>query len=648
MSAAAALIVVFCLWCHVSFGASAQPSKQRSPLASTLPHWATAESLAGTVPPTAPIRLAIYLSWRNRAALVALATAVSTPGTPQYGKFFSPAQFRARFAPKALAVQKLSSWLQSQGFRVVAVPMSNKHVIVKGKMSAAVRAFGTRFAYFKVRGMLRRAPLSVPSIPLFLNSLGSITVHGLVEGDSRRKPMGRGRGRRRAPSMEGATLEVQGFGKVQNFELQKADRQTAAREEPLSGAATCSVWTPATTVGGTARPPSCGYTTAQLRSAYGVPSNLTGKSQTIAIITAYASPFMQNDLSIWAKRRGIPSSLLTFVYPSYNYSLQQGQLNPAPGYDAGWQQEEAMDIEVIHGIAPDAKLYFFGAASDSAEDLNAALGAVLDYGVASLVSNSYGSILDPSASQASTIKDNQPTTDLLLQAAVQGVGVFFSAGDDGDNYDVYGAPAVAYPACDPWAVAVGGTTLAISSAGKRLQEVYWGEKYVSDGRSAGGGGGGVTGLFPVPAYQNKSATVQKFFSSYWKKAHGRTIPDISANADPNTGAIVGFSTIQSNSIAPQEAVIGGTSLSCPIIVALVALAQQLKGRRLGFLNPKLYSLRGTAFIDIITPAGSSILTDVYGERIRYAVPGGLIVAPGFDSATGLGVPSSIFLKALAS
>jgi kumamolisin len=189
-------------------------------------------------------------------------------------------------------------------------------------------------------------------------------------------------------------------------------------------------------------------------------------------------------------------------------------------------------------------------------------------------------------------------------AAALGVTICAASGDNGSSDGVSdGANHVDFPASSPHILACGGTSL--QSANGRIQsESVW-----NDGAQGGAGGGGFSNQFPLPAWQS-SAKIKP------PSGGGRAVPDVSGDADPQTGYNV--------LVDGQKLVIGGTSAVAPLWSGLIALLNQKLGKPLGFIQPALYGLPQSAgaFHDIT--AGSN---------------GAFGAAPGWDAATGLGSPS---------
>jgi kumamolisin len=212
----------------------------------------------------------------------------------------------------------------------------------------------------------------------------------------------------------------------------------------------------------------------------------------------------------------------------------------------------------------------------------------------------------------------QGLEEILQEAAALGVTVCVAAGDDGSadmekkGWD--GQPHVDFPASSPFALGCGGTTLGASSGSNAPVERVW-----NDGPNGGATGGGVSNFFPKPFYQDNVSVPAPAQS-----AGGRGVPDVAADADPNTG----YSVVIGG--AKQE--IGGTSAVAPLYAGLIARINQsltsAAGNPVGFINPLLYAQSATAgvFHDI-TVGNNDVYHDLGGE---------FEAGPGWDACTGLG------------
>ncbi len=211
---------------------------------------------------------------------------------------------------------------------------------------------------------------------------------------------------------------------------------------------------------------------------------INGRGVTVAIVDAYASPTIRADIQQYAARNGgAPWALGQFKQHKPD-SIRLGFRDPAGGNggnlcdEQGWYGEETLDVEAVHTMAPGAKVLYVGAASCLDNDILNAVNDIVDGHQADIISNSYGDLgedIDPVEVRAETA--------VYIQAALEGIGVFFSSGDNGDEVDTTGARQTDFPASDPWVTAVGGTSLGVGRANNYLFETGWGttRSAVTDG-----------------------------------------------------------------------------------------------------------------------------------------------------------------------
>jgi subtilase family serine protease len=602
----------------VASGATAAPSP-RATLTGSAPPWATSSNFKGATATSDSVGFRVYLGWRGDAAATALA--VSTPGSASYGKYLTPAQFRQQFAPTQADVNAVKNWLTSQGFTVDYTPTNNLYVAAEGTVAQAAAAFGTTFGQYSVDGLTLTSPSADVSIP---SSLAG-TVDAVVGLDQSAALVHTDHVIADAPPSAG-------FRNARPCSAYWGEKQAtdlpAFQGQHLYYA-------------------PCGYVSAQLRGAYGLSGAGDGSGQTVAIIDAYASPTIVQDVNTYSSRHGLP----TFKGGQFSQVVAPGTMKRPENSrqdPQGWYGEETLDVEAVHSMAPGANIVYVGAPNNY-QDLDAALNHVVNNHLAQIVTNSYG--------WTTELLPNgyiKPYEDILEQAAAEGIGVYFSSGDNGDETQVMGYRTADWPASSPWVTAVGGTSLGVGASNQRLFETYWGtDKYLlKSGKwtSIGwlyGGGGGESRLFPVPSWQT---------SPY---SGGRVVPDVSMDADPNTGMLIGQTQSFPDGNYYDEYRIGGTSLASPLFAGLMAVADQAAGHAHGFVDPALYRAGAAAYNDVYASS-----TDPLGDvRVDYAngvdSSAGLLYSvrtfgdtltlhstPGFDDATGLGTPTASFIKAL--
>jgi len=622
---------------NVSFGGlfAQAANSGRSTLAGSAPTWANSKNYQSAANPTIDVGFRVYLGWNNPSAVEALAQAVSDPKSPSYGQYLTPQQFRQQFAPSQSQVGAVQSWLKSQGFSVEYTPMNNHYVSAEGTVAQAQAAFGTSFGVYSVGGLSLRSPSADVTIP---NSLANIVTGVLGLDDSVQFV--------HTDSTVGDAPPPAAFVSAHPCSSYWGQMQAVGFTNPYGA--------------GTLPFAPCGYTPQQIKGAYGI-SGYDGSGQTVAIIDAYAAPTIVQDTNQWSINRGLPTltanQLVQVVAPgTYNHPEKGLFQDPQ-----GWYGEETLDVEAVHGMAPAATIVFVGAPNNF-QDLDAALNHVVDRHLASIVTNSYG--FNTEILPAGYIK---PQEDTILQGVVEGIGIYFSSGDNSDESLVQGYITTDWPASSPFVTAVGGTSLAVGASNNYLFETAWGTTTSSwtgttwspapPGSWLYGSGGGVSRIFAEPSYQ-LGVVPNSVFQAQGRT--GRAVPDISAVGDPNTGYLIGETqTFPNGAVAYSEYRIGGTSLSSPLVAGFMALADQAAGHTHGFANPLFYRLAGSAaFTDIVSPSSTvAVVRANYVNNIDASAGVvyrlrtmnqtlSLTTTPGYDDVTGLGTPTSSFLSAL--
>jgi kumamolisin len=355
----------------------------------------------------------------------------------------------------------------------------------------------------------------------------------------------------------------------------------------------------------TASAVSTSYTPLELATIYRMPDNTDGTGQTLAIIEL-GGGFGQADLDSYFGALGLATPSVTAV----GIDGAENQ----PGQDpSGADGEVLLDIEVAGAIAPKAKFLVYFAPNTDAGFLDAVSTASHAGPTPTAISISWGQSEDDWTAQARTAMDQA-----FADAALLGVTVTVASGDDGstDRATDRGVH-VDFPAASPNVLACGGTSLSADpSTGSVSSETVW-----NNGTGNGATGGGVSDAFPLPSWQTSARVPVR---SDTGKA-GRGVPDVSADADPNTGYQV--------LVDGTQTVIGGTSAVAPLWAGLVCRLAQALGRPLGLLQPAVYAAASQG----ASPAGFRDITS--GTNGAYAA------GPGWDACTGLGVPDGTALLA---
>jgi kumamolisin len=323
------------------------------------------------------------------------------------------------------------------------------------------------------------------------------------------------------------------------------------------------------------------YTPPEIAQAYNFPES-TGNNQTIALIEL-GGGYQTTDLDAYWKQLGV-SNVRTVTVPV------NGSDNHPTGNADGPDGEVALDIEVVGGVVPAAQIVVYFAPNTDQGFYNAISAAIHDsVHKPSVISISWGS---PESSWTAQTMD--AFNAAFHDAALLGISVCAAAGDNGssDGADD-NANHVDFPASSPWVLACGGTRLTPTT------ETVW-----NDGSDGGATGGGVSTHFAKPSYQSAL------------NISGRGVPDVSGNADPETGYVV--------RVDGSEGVIGGTSAVAPLWAGLIALLNEQLGKNVGWLHPKLYGQLSErqALRDITS-----------GNNGAYQAQ------TGWDACTGLGSPN---------
>lgn len=378
------------------------------------------------------------------------------------------------------------------------------------------------------------------------------------------------------------------------------------------------------------------YTPQQYRQAYDLDplyrAGITGKGRTIVIVDSYGSPTIQHDLDVYSAQFGIPSTQVQIV--------RWGDVPPFDATDpdqSGWAGESSLDVEMAHAVAPDAHLVLVETGVAETEGVTGlpemmdAEKSLIDRGIGDVISQSFGATENTFPGfEHGDFAALQQLRYAFEDAARHGVTVLGSSGDSGatdaiaDGSVNYPYAVNSWPSADPLVVSVGGTQLHLDEAGNRTapDSVY---------HDYGASGGGTSQVFARPSYQNGVKNVV---------GERRGTPDISMSAAVDGGAWV------YSSYDPREVgwnVYGGTSESSPLFSGVVALADQLAGRRLGDLHEALYALaaddsRYTGIVDVAD-----------GTDNTYDGVPGYTAVKGYDMATGVGtLDATRFAHALAA
>ncbi|MGA9857685.1 MAG: S53 family serine peptidase [Solirubrobacteraceae bacterium] len=565
--------------------------------------WLGDAPVAGTVSLSLPLHA-------DLAGLQRFATAVSTPGSPLYGRYEPVSALAQRFGAPAAERSRVLAYLRRAGAARVGIDVTGLFANATLRVGAAQRMFGTRLGDFH-SAMAGRfmAPAAAVRIPGALS--GAVT--GVIGLDTR--------------SLFGAPL---------------AKRASSATSAPWPHAAAVSsassyaesgyTQRTGTAAGCPAATGQSGFTPNQYLTAYNYAplqaAGLRGQGERVALIEI--DGFRYSDLRHFADCFGLATPAINGYGVGLRHPLPPGG-------------ESTLDLEVLDAAAPQLKAVDVYESRPSAVDVLHSLTAPLANRSSKpdVISASLGSC-EPETLATIGSSGLRSVEGALALAAASGISVLAASGDDGSSACLTpsGRPlpglAVSYPASSPWVTGVGGTNVSLNSANQIIGQQVWNDAPLVV--AAAGGGSSVE--FRRPAYQNGVVV-----------PNHRWMPDVSMLADIAPGYEI-YCTAKGDCVSGQHpgawTQVGGTSAASPLLAGGLALVDQnlrLHGQQaLGLANPLLYGI-------FHSPSASSVLSDVVtnendlGESITGRPFGCCTAETGYDQASGLG---SINLQGLAN
>jgi kumamolisin len=512
-------------------------------------------------------RLEVTVRLRPKNALPAAKDMLKLSAAPL--PQFSHEQYESRYAADAKDIALIRKFAKENNLNVVRESAPRRTVILAGTVTDFNRAFGVSlktYAYPNGTYRGRTGPVKIPA-----------ELAGVVEG-------------------------VFGLD----------NRPVAKRHGSRPHAA-----------GDVAQP----FTAAQLAKIYSFPPGFDGSGQTIGIIEL-GGGYRPSDLDTYFSNLGLATPTVVPV------SVDGGANTPTTPDSA--DGEVVLDIQVAGAAAPGAKIVVYFAPNDAASNgfLDALTKAIHDTeNNPSVISISWGG-----PESTSTTNFQEQFDQALQAAALLGITVCVAAGDNGaadvgpKAWD--GLAHVDFPSASPFALSCGGTRL-IAPNGAISAESVWNQNQADlspqagpDG-SFGAGGGGVSGAFPLPDYQQQANVPASLNPAGYQ---GRGVPDVTGDGDPDSGYNI--------RVDGQQIQEGGTSAVAPLWAALIAVINQKLNGQVGFVNPQLYALLSGsgAFHDITV--GNNRVSYKQFQNVGYDA------GPGWDAASGLGSPDGTVLSSL--
>ncbi|HET7018438.1 MAG TPA: S53 family peptidase, partial [Streptosporangiaceae bacterium] len=534
----------------------------------------------GIMPSSATLHLDVALTPRNAAALSQYASQVSTPGSALYHRYLAKGQFAGMFGATNATITAVLAALRAAGLHPGAVSSNHLSIPVTATVAQVESAFGVSMANYRLPGgRTGFANTSAPKLPANI-----------------------------APSVE-AVIGLDNLNLPHSF-MTKPSPHVAKRPRTTQPAVNTGGPQPCTQMvnfRNSIGAPFTAFTADQLAFAYEFSglykSGDFGRGVAVGIVE-FGEPNSPNDIKLFQNCYG------THTKVSYDKVDHFGQHGPGEG-------EAALDIETVLSLAPNSNIIVYQAPNTGAAAYDIYKTMVSQDRVR-VISESYGlceHYQDPRAANAVTL--------LYEQAAVQGQTIVASSGDAGSeaclpNDGNKNRLSVNFPASDPLVLGVGGT--AIENLAARPGEVVWNDGNDGDGA----GGGGKSSFYAEPSWQK----------SFKIKSKVREVPDVSADADPETGYII----IHKSNLG----VIGGTSAAAPLWAALIALTDaKCSSSPVGWANPAIYfaaspKVKAVVINDIVN---SKAFPGKVNNNYTHPKPGHPYpVTGGYDAATGLGTP----------
>jgi len=582
------------------------PQTVRVGTAPTLPSGAQA---IGAIPAAKPIRLTVALKPQDPSGLASFAEEVSTPSSPRFHQYLSVAQFARSYGATPEQVALVGSALQARGLTVGRVSANDLTLPVSGTAAEVERALSLSLSQVKLEsGRTAYANAEAPAIPSSVIPFvqGVIGLND-VSPEQPQHVRSEARSRRVARSSQAVGAQIVTGGPQPCLEATEF-----AQEEG-------------------------GYTPDKIASAYQLSSFYAGgdlgAGQTIAVFEQ--QPFDPSDIETYQACFGT------------NATVTPVDVDGGPEGPPSEDGESALDIEQIIGLAPQAHMLVYQGPEEQEVAPVDIISAIVSQDQAKVISSSWGLCESLAAKFGPAVIAAENT--LLQEAAAQGQSFFVSSGDTGSEQCAQAHSserqlAVLNPAGQPFATGVGGTWL-LSREGSTLKaydgtlpplEGIWNYGFHAQG---GAGGGGVSKEFAMPSYQssaNPSLGVINADSSSAPCAKApfcRQVPDVSADADPQTG----YDVFDEG----EWQVVGGTSASAPLWAAFTGLANAQPacgGVPIGFANPALYAIAGSSYSSDFTDVIEASLASPRRANNNPEGTGLFPVTTGYDMATGIGTP----------
>lgn len=474
-------------------------------------------SFLGTLDTDAHVPVTFTLPLRNQEELEKLLTRLYDPADELYGKFLTQTEFIEQFAPTQEDYDKVIAYANSRGMHVIDTYPNRTLLKVGGPTETVQAAFNVQLQQYELPGGRQFfAPSNDPEVHPEIAAI----ISGVVGLDNQ------------------AVWQSHHYIQETNVAAPSTLTDTQNPNAFPSG-------------------PGGGFAPKDIVKAYNLSSiQAQGNNQNVALFQL--ASYDVNDINTYTTYFGLPPAKLTNVIVG-------------GGSGRGPNAEVTLDIELVLALAPKSHIYVYEGPNTNQGVLDI-YNRIASDNLAKQVSISWGlgeTLIQPQYLQAENA--------IFMQMAAQGQTVYAASGDDGafDNHRQGDSTTLVVddPACQPYVVGVGGTHLTVNpTTGAYQNETVW------NNGPGSAGGGGISSVFPIPAWQTK-------VSNAASKTH-RNVPDVALNADGLSGYAIYFKG--------QWQIFGGTSCAAPLWAGFTArVNQKLKNLRrppLGFANPKFYAI----------------------------------------------------------
>lgn len=527
--------------------------------------------LVGPASSQQQLNLSVGLQLRNQQELDNLLAAMYDPHSSMYHHFLTSQAFTAEFGPTADQQQQVKNYLQQQGLTVTHVSSNGLLIDATATVAQAEAAFSVTINNYTLGSNTFFANANPPVIPSSLSSL--IASIGGLDNSVRMHPLARLAGPPHGQS-------PRGLGNT------RVSRTHASPQAAQSG-----------------------YGPSDLNSAYDgtalQQAGAQGSNQTVAVF----------------ELDGYPSSDVTQYFQNYNLgnpSITNVTVDGFDGSAGAGAIEVDLDIEVVAAMAPKASQIVYEG-PNTTQGVNDTYNQIVTDNKAQVMTVSWGECEAQSGNSELQTLDN-----IFKQGAAEGISMYAAAGDSG-AYDCNDSNlAVDSPADDPYITGVGGTNLQLSNGAYGSESVWSNPTDTQRSPQGSGGGGGISSFFTQPTWQTGPGVKNQYSNG------NREVPDVSADADPQTGYAVYCTASAAGCSSSGWIVVGGTSAAAPLWAGSTAsindYLQKQQKSRVGFANPVLYGLENapqpkTPFHDVTS-----------GNNLYYPA------TSNYDEASGWGSP----------